>query len=177
MAIISGFVIFVLVIVISLVLYSVVYEDEDEFVDPSIKSSGISLYYIGTLKITNQHLLPEVLQTESEDSRNLSKQLSNLLTHVYISSPALSRYFISASVLAFSNSSVTACYQLQFSSPISDLDIQRYTLSQEMLINVLQQHIYDLEDTGQKSLEVDPLSLTLKESRNFSVQCDIPKAV
>ncbi|XP_074839615.1 TPA-induced transmembrane protein isoform X2 [Carettochelys insculpta] len=78
-----------LVIIMSLILYSVVYIDEDEYWDPGSVSSGNYRNFSGTLKIK--------CAAESASHEALTKRLID----VYSSSPALGRYFNSAQVDSF----------------------------------------------------------------------------
>ncbi|XP_041887468.1 TPA-induced transmembrane protein isoform X4 [Corvus kubaryi] len=90
MVITTIFLVIFLVILISLILYSNVYTDEDDYWDPDeLLSSGSFHNFSGTLEL--MCVLPHF---SSED-------ITKRLTEVYSSSPALGRYFRSAQVISF----------------------------------------------------------------------------
>uniref|UniRef100_A0A8C8R7L5 TPA-induced transmembrane protein n=1 Tax=Pelusios castaneus TaxID=367368 RepID=A0A8C8R7L5_9SAUR len=155
MIIASVFLTLLLVIIMSLILYSEIYIDEDEYWSPESVSSGNYRNFSGTLKFQCP-----VLSAYSED-------LTKRLTDIYSSSPALGRYFISAQVDSFSEENDTALYQLVFSLPAVADELMKYTLSAEFVLNVLRQDIYDQEDPyDQESskctkMRLDPASLTV----------------
>ncbi|XP_051483589.1 TPA-induced transmembrane protein isoform X3 [Apus apus] len=129
MVITTVFLVFFLVILISLILYS------------------------RTLELMCH--LPHLL---SEDI------ITNRLTDVYSSSPALGRYFRSAQLINFSNESSTVFYQLKFSVPPSTEGFMENTMNPDFIRNVLRQNIYDEDDPGTSEcnrLMLDPTSLTL----------------
>ncbi|XP_040438994.1 TPA-induced transmembrane protein isoform X3 [Falco naumanni] len=91
MVITAIFLVFFLVIFISLVLYSNVYIDEDDYWDPdALLNSGNCRNFSGTLELMCG--LPHLF----------SEDITKRLTDVYSSSPALGRYFRSAQVVYFS---------------------------------------------------------------------------
>ncbi|XP_051483580.1 TPA-induced transmembrane protein isoform X2 [Apus apus] len=146
MVITTVFLVFFLVILISLILYSNVYTDEDDYWDPdALLNSGNFRNFSGTLELMCH--LPHLL---SEDI------ITNRLTDVYSSSPALGRYF--------SNESSTVFYQLKFSVPPSTEGFMENTMNPDFIRNVLRQNIYDEDDPGTSEcnrLMLDPTSLTL----------------
>ncbi|MGH0143081.1 UNVERIFIED_CONTAM: hypothetical protein FKN15_077673 [Acipenser sinensis] len=146
--------------VIGLVLYSVVYVDEDEKIDKTLHV--VSRYYNGTLRIVNQEFTPELLLPKSQKSEFLSGQLKDMLSRLYSSSPALGRYFVNAGLNSFSNGSVTAYYWLKFEIPSEHSKLIKYTLSEEVLVNVFRQHLYDQELEENRNLHIDPSSLSLQ---------------
>lgn len=152
MVITTIFLVILLVILISLILYSNVYIDEDDYWDPPL-SSGNFHNFSGTLELKCS--LP---QFSSED-------ITERLTEVYRSSPALGRYFRSAQVISFSNESSTVIYQLVFSLPPSTEGFMENTMNPDFIQNILRQNIYD-EDTLNPGtsecdrLKLDPTSLT-----------------
>nr|XP_006116882.1 TPA-induced transmembrane protein [Pelodiscus sinensis]XP_014425836.1 TPA-induced transmembrane protein [Pelodiscus sinensis]XP_014425837.1 TPA-induced transmembrane protein [Pelodiscus sinensis] len=155
MVISSIFLGLLLVIIMSLILYSVVYTDEDEYWDHESVSSGNYRNFSGTLKI------------KCATQLDSSEALTNRLIDVYSSSPALGRYFTFAQVDPFSNENATAVYKLVFSLPLAPDELLKYTLSAEFVMNVLRQNIYDQEDSYDQEesectqLRLDPAFLTL----------------
>ncbi|XP_013805505.1 TPA-induced transmembrane protein [Apteryx mantelli] len=156
MLIAAIFIVLFLVILISLVLYSNVYTDEDDYWDPdALLHSGNYRNFSGKFKLKCG--LPHLF----------SEDITKRLTDVYSSSPALGRYFRSAQVVYFSNESATVFYQLEFSVPPSTEGFMENTMNPEFIRNVLRQNIYDEEDTLHHGtsectkLKLDPTSLTL----------------
>ncbi|XP_051635974.1 TPA-induced transmembrane protein homolog isoform X2 [Manacus candei] len=93
MVITAIFLVIFLVILISLILYSNVYTDEDDYWDPdALLNSGNFHNFSGTLELMCG--LPHFF----------SEDITKRLTEVYSSSPALGRYFRSAQVISFSSS-------------------------------------------------------------------------
>ncbi|KAK6485823.1 TPA-induced transmembrane protein [Huso huso] len=160
MCILSVFILLAIATVIGLVLYSVVYVDEDEKIDKTLYV--VSRYYNGTLRIVNQEFTPELLLPKSQKSEFLSGQLKDMLSRLYSSSPALGRYFVNAGLNSFSNGSVTAYYWLKFEIPSEHSKMIKYTLSEEVLVNVFRQHLYDQELEENRNLHIDPSSLSLQ---------------
>ncbi|XP_067402506.1 TPA-induced transmembrane protein [Emydura macquarii macquarii] len=155
MVISSAFLVLLLVIIMSLILYSEVYIDEDEYWTPESVSSGNYRNFSGMLKVQ--------CAAQSAYSEDLTKRLID----VYSSSPALGRYFISAQVDNFSEENATALYQLVFSLPSEADEFMKHTMSAEFVMNVLRQNIYDQEDPYDQEasecakIRLDPASLTL----------------
>ncbi|XP_009504988.2 TPA-induced transmembrane protein [Phalacrocorax carbo] len=156
MVITTIFLVFFLVILISLILYSNVYTDEDDYWDPdALRNSGNCRNFSGTLELMCG--LPHLF----------SEEITKRLTDVYSSSPALGRYFRSAQVVYFSNESSTVFYQLEFSVPPSTEGFMENTMNPDFIRNVLRQNIYDEDDTSNPGtsecnrLKLDPNSLTL----------------
>ncbi|XP_074890188.1 TPA-induced transmembrane protein [Buteo buteo] len=156
MVITTIFLVFFLVIVISLFLYSNVYTDEDDYWDAdALLGSGNRCNFSGTLELMCG--LPHLF----------SEDITKRLTDVYSSSPALGRYFRSAQVVYFSNESSTVFYQLEFSVPPSTEGFMENIMNPDFIRNVLRQNIYDEDDTFNPGtsecnrLMLDPTSLTL----------------
>uniref|UniRef100_A0A803V0F9 Chromosome 3 open reading frame 52 n=1 Tax=Ficedula albicollis TaxID=59894 RepID=A0A803V0F9_FICAL len=154
MVITAIFLVIFLVILISLILYSNIYTDEDDYWDPDeLLSTGIFHNFSGTLELMCG--LPHF------SSENITKKLAE----VYSSSPALGRYFRSAQVISFSNESSTVNYQLVFSVPPSTEEFMENSMNPDFIRNILRQNIYD-EDTLNPGtsecvrLKLDPASLT-----------------
>ncbi|XP_075624057.1 TPA-induced transmembrane protein isoform X1 [Balearica regulorum gibbericeps] len=156
MVITTIFLVLFLVILISLILYSNVYTDEDDYWDPdALLNSGNCRNFSGTLELMCG--LPHLF----------SEDITKRLTDVYSSSPALGRYFRSAQVVYFSNESSTVFYQLEFSVPPAAEGFMENMMNSDFIRNVLRQNIYDEEDTFTHGtsecdrLKLDPTSLTL----------------
>ncbi|XP_033930424.1 TPA-induced transmembrane protein [Melopsittacus undulatus] len=156
MVITTIFLVFFLVILISLILYSNVYIDEDDYWDAdALLNSGNCRSFSGTLELMCglQHLF----------SDNITKKL----TDVYSSSLALGRYFRSAQVVSFSNENSTVFYQLEFSVPPPTEGFMENTMNPDFIKNILRQNIYDEDDVSNpgtsecNELKFDPTSLTL----------------
>ncbi|XP_071613327.1 TPA-induced transmembrane protein isoform X2 [Heliangelus exortis] len=156
MVITTIFLVFFLVILISLILYSNVYTDEDDYWDPdALLNSGNRHNFSGTLELKCG--LPQLF----------SEDITKRLTDVYSSSPALGRYFRSAQVHYFSNESSTVFYKLEFSVPPSAEGFMENTMNPNFIRNVLRQNIYDEDDTFSpgtsecNGLKLDPASVTI----------------
>ncbi|XP_061206613.1 TPA-induced transmembrane protein [Neopsephotus bourkii] len=156
MVIATIFLVFFLVILISLILYSNVYTDEDDYWDAdALLNSGNCRSFSGTLELMCG--LP----------RLFSEDIAKKLTDVYSSSPALGRYFRSAQVVSFSNENSTVFYQLEFSVPPPTEGFMENTMNPDFIKNILRQNIYDEDDISNpgtsecNKLKFDPTSLTL----------------
>ncbi|XP_005502654.2 TPA-induced transmembrane protein [Columba livia] len=156
MVITTIFLVFFLVILISLILYSNVYTDEDDYWDPdALLNSGNYRNFSGTFKL--------MCGLPHHFSENITKRLID----IYSSSPALGRYFRSPPVVYFSNESSTVFYQLEFSVPPSTEEFMENTMNPDFIRNVLLQSIYDEDDTFNpgtsecNKLKIDLTSLTL----------------
>ncbi|KAJ1119231.1 hypothetical protein NDU88_007417 [Pleurodeles waltl] len=148
MAIASGFLILVFVTVISLIMYSTIYSDDDGY---ESLLNGSSQYYTGTLKISDQ----------CTNSEALSEQLTERIADVYKTSPALGHYFTSAKVVSLSEDNNIATYHLQFTVPPEASNFLKYTMSEEFVGGVLRQDVYDQEHTDCTPVLLDPSSITL----------------
>ncbi|XP_053167045.1 TPA-induced transmembrane protein [Hemicordylus capensis] len=168
MIITSIFLTFVLVIVLSLTLYSVIYIDEDEYWHPELIASGNHHNFSGIIKINCDK--PDLLLAESAyDSYQLSEHLSKKLIDVYSHSPALGRYFITAEVISFSYRNNTASYNLCFRVPPETEEFMEYRMNKKFVLNILRQNIYDqegmynLDVPGCSIMTLDPTSLSLTQ--------------
>ncbi|XP_062906679.1 suppressor of tumorigenicity 14 protein homolog [Mobula hypostoma] len=132
---------------------------DDDFIDPNLKIHGTPRYYIGSIKISNYSFTPGLVMPQSKDFY-LSKTLKNMLNHLYTTSPALRYYFVDSDVFSFSHGSAIAYFWLQFALPKEQDLLVKYTLSIEVLINVLRQHL-QTGDVG-KIMKTEPSSLTLQ---------------
>uniref|UniRef100_A0A8D0DH67 Chromosome 3 open reading frame 52 n=1 Tax=Salvator merianae TaxID=96440 RepID=A0A8D0DH67_SALMN len=157
------FLFLIFVIILSLILYSGRYIDEDEYWDSESIASGIRCNFSGILKIhctKPDPLLPNL--TYNLLSENLNKRL----TDVYIFSPALGRYFLSAEVISFSAENSTASYHLWFSVPPETEEFMKFRMSKTFVMNVLRQSIYDqneMDIPGCTNATMDPTSVSLSE--------------
>ncbi|XP_015197530.2 TPA-induced transmembrane protein homolog isoform X2 [Lepisosteus oculatus] len=156
MVILLVFIVLATTFALSLVLYSVVYEDEDEKFN--LESFVVPLCYNGTLRLVNNTF------EDSEQHQALSRVLEEKLSGLYSSSPALGRYFSNVTIHNFSNNSVSTSYWLRFMVPQEHNQLVRYTLSEEVVLNIFRQYVYDQEPEVEERLKIDPLSLTLKAS-------------
>ncbi|XP_028978159.1 TPA-induced transmembrane protein [Esox lucius] len=147
----------------SIVFCSVIHKDLDETYDSSL--FVLPLCFNGSFQLTNQVFTPELLSPASNQSRFLSSQLKQKLTVLYSSSPALGRYFSSAGISSFRNGSVIVDYWLRFLVPVDNAELQRFTLSREMVLNVFRQSVYDQEPETEHPLDILPSSLDMQVAR------------
>ncbi|XP_029923028.1 TPA-induced transmembrane protein [Myripristis murdjan] len=159
MAIVFLFLIILAVIAISLVLCTVIHVDVDEEYDRSLFK--IPRFFNGSFQLTNQVFTAELLTPSSNQSQALSAELQEKLANLYKSSPALGRYFSEAEIYAFRNGSVIAEYQLKFVMPADHDQLEKFTLSREVVFNVLRQFLYDQETEETEPMYIDPVSLTM----------------
>ncbi|KAM4628332.1 TPA-induced transmembrane protein homolog [Polymixia lowei] len=159
MVIIFIFVLILVVIGISLILCTVIHEDVDEKFDPS--SFEFPRYFNGSFRLTNQIFTDELLSPSSNQSKALSTELQEKLADLYRASHALGRYFSKAEIFAFRNGSVIAQYQLKFLMPELNAELKKFTLSREVVYNVLRQFLYDQETDHPDPLYIDPASLDM----------------
>lgn len=59
------------------------------------------------------------------------------------------------------NGSVIAEYQLKFVMPAEHDQLEKFTLSREVVFNVLRQFLYDQETEETEPMYIDPVSLTM----------------
>ncbi|XP_059506251.1 suppressor of tumorigenicity 14 protein homolog isoform X1 [Stegostoma tigrinum] len=128
---------------------------DDDFIDPKLKIYGISQYYIGSVKTSKYSLTHEPMILHC---KNYSLVLKDMLWQLYNKSPATGYYFVDSGVFQCSN--VTTYFWLQFALPKEHDLLIKYTLSVEMLLNVLRQHLY--LDGKVKNIEVEPSSVKLR---------------
>ncbi|XP_043849424.1 TPA-induced transmembrane protein [Dromiciops gliroides] len=149
MAIVSVFISLILVILIGIFIHEASYSDEDE---NEILELSSNKTFLVTLKI------PEECITEED---TLSNELSERLTMVYSSSPALSRYFASVEIADSSSDNSTETYHLHFAVPSEDDDFMQYMMSEELVLGILRQNFHDESLPACKTLGIDPASLSL----------------
>ncbi|XP_051870208.1 suppressor of tumorigenicity 14 protein homolog isoform X2 [Pristis pectinata] len=133
---------------------------DDEFIDPKLKTHGIPRYYIGSMKISKYSFTPELMMPQSKNFTSLSNTLKIMLKQVYTTSPALGYYFVDSDIFSFSHGSVIAYYWLQFALPEEQDLLIKYTLSIEVLINILRQHLHTAD--VRRIMEIEPSSVTLQ---------------
>ncbi|XP_012972321.1 TPA-induced transmembrane protein isoform X1 [Mesocricetus auratus] len=150
MVIVTIFLCFTLVIIISLCLIGVTYIDEDENEIPELSSN--KTFFI-MLKI------PE----ECVNEEGLHHLLTKRLTDMYRESPSLSRYFTSAEIMDFSVENATVTYHLQFGVPAEDDGFMDYMMSEELVLGIIRQNFHDKNVSSCESLGLDPESLLLYE--------------
>lgn len=148
MAIVSIFLCFTIVVIISLCLVGVTYIDEDENEMPELSSN--KTFFI-ELKI------PEECANEEELHHLLTKRL----TDMYRQSPALNRFFTSADIMDFSVENATVTYHLQFGVPSEDDDFMKYMMSEELVLGIMRQSFHDKNLSTCENLGLDPESLLL----------------
>lgn len=147
------------VILLSLYLCSVIYEDPDENYDPRL--FDVHWNFSVNFRLPNLNFTEDILSLASNDSHPLAAELQSKLDHVYTTSPALGRYFLNSQVYKFSDSPLTAWMKLIFLLPAAEKDqLTRFTLSRDMIYNILRQFLYDQEDTSDR-MYVEPASLKM----------------
>lgn len=159
MVILFIIVVIIAVILISLALCTVLYEDVDEKFDSSL--FDVPRYFNGTFRLPNQNFTEEFLSLSSNKSQEVAAELQEKLADFYRTSSALGRYFSTAEIYDFRNASVIAEYKLTFVMPADEQDqLRNFTLSREMVYNVLRQFLYD-QEAEESGLYIDPGSLTM----------------
>lgn len=144
------FITIALVIGISIIVCAVGHDDEDEKYDKS--SFVVPRFFKG-----NFTLDAKSFHSDTQDEETII-ELTQQLTGVYNSSPALERYFSSVTINNLQNT--TGQFKLKFMMPLEHDELIRYTLSLKMVKNVLLQHLYD-RDTGD-SFYIKPTSLHME---------------
>ncbi|XP_067102506.1 TPA-induced transmembrane protein homolog [Osmerus mordax] len=151
--------IFVLILV-SWALCTVIHEDVDEKYD--LASFTVPQYFNGSFQLPNTIFSAELLSSQSNKTQPLSIELQKKLSDFYHHSPALGRYFSMAEIQGFRNGSVVAKYRLSFLMPEQHDQLKLFTLSREVVYNVLRQHLYDQEPEKEGVLYIDPASLEME---------------
>ncbi|XP_067275825.1 ST14 transmembrane serine protease matriptase a [Pseudorasbora parva] len=82
------------------------------------KDLKLQKIYTGTLRITNQDFVDAYENPESPEFQNLAKQVKSQLKSMYSESTLLSKYYLDSRVLAFSEGSVIAYYESDFTVPV-----------------------------------------------------------
>ncbi|KAM6973022.1 ST14 transmembrane serine protease matriptase a [Aplochiton taeniatus] len=83
------------------------------------KDERIKKIYSGSMRITNQVFEDTYENSSSPEFKALAAQVVTQLKQIYTKTPQLSKYYVSASVQAFSEGSVIAYYLSEFSVPAS----------------------------------------------------------
>ncbi|XP_013868225.1 TPA-induced transmembrane protein [Austrofundulus limnaeus] len=141
----------VAVILISMAVCAALHEDEDEKFDRSLFT--VPRHFNGSFQISSQPV-----SNETQVLVDLQDKLSDL----YKSSPALGRYFSQAHTFPFRNESAVVLYQLTFVLPEEQQEeLRNFTLSLEVVRNVLRQFLYDQDPGDSGSAFIDPASLKM----------------
>ncbi|KAK7151499.1 hypothetical protein R3I94_007975 [Phoxinus phoxinus] len=82
------------------------------------KDLNLQKIYTGSLRITNQAFVNEYENPDSAEFQDLAKQVSSQLKLMYSESPLLSKYYVGSRVQAFSEGSVIAYYESDFTVPV-----------------------------------------------------------
>ncbi|XP_041920674.1 TPA-induced transmembrane protein [Alosa sapidissima] len=146
----------VLVIILSIGLNIALYKDLDEKYD--ISSFVVPRIFDGNLSVN------QTFSRNTTALHDLATQLQDKINAFYHSSDALARYFRHARIKTLRNGSVIVDFCLAFHMPLDSDQLQRYTLSQEMVSSVLRQHLYD-QDTrgGGDPLYILPTSVRIQD--------------
>lgn len=153
-------VVIVAVVLISLRVCAAIHEDVDEKFDPLLFI--IPLNFNGSFQLPNQVFTEDLFMFSSNESQSLSADLQEKLSDLYRASPALGRYFSTAEIFALRNGSVIADYQLTFLLPEEQQEeLRTFTLSREMVYNVLRQFLYDQETDQTSPMYIYPRSLLM----------------
>ncbi|XP_063060862.1 TPA-induced transmembrane protein [Engraulis encrasicolus] len=150
--------VFILVIILSIYLSTVIYSDPDEKFD--VSSFVVLRVFSGSVSMVNQNF--------TKDNATLHEhaiRLQNKLNQVYTSSHALARYFNTSRVKTLRPGSLIIDFCLQFRMPLDSDQLVRYTLSSEMVSNVLRQHLYeeDMDSEADDPQRVLPTSVTIQD--------------
>ncbi|XP_068581022.1 TPA-induced transmembrane protein [Cebidichthys violaceus] len=148
------------VIAISLAMCAAIHVDRDDNFDSLLFKVPRS--FNGSFRLPNRVFTEELYTLSSNESQALAADLQRKLADVYRSSPALGRYFSEAEIQAFRNGSVIADYQLTFLMPEEQQDqLRNFTLSREMVYNVVRQFLYDQEADESGQMYIAPVSLNM----------------
>ncbi|KAK7160805.1 hypothetical protein R3I93_008467 [Phoxinus phoxinus] len=82
------------------------------------KDLNLQKIYTGSLRITNQAFVNEYENPDSAEFQDLAKQVSSQLKLMYSESPLLTKYYVGSRVQAFSEGSVIAYYESDFTVPV-----------------------------------------------------------
>ncbi|KAM3615813.1 uncharacterized protein V6R79_008222 [Siganus canaliculatus] len=152
------------VIVISLLLCSATQQDVDEKFDPS--TFKVPLLFNGSFQLPNLAFTEQLFNISSNESQGLTAHFQTKLADLYSSSPALGRYFSEADIYAFREGSVFADFRLVFVVPEEKQDeLRNFTVSREMVYNVLRQFLYDQTPDESDPMYIDPVSLIILPSQ------------
>ncbi|KAM4044665.1 TPA-induced transmembrane protein [Anomaloglossus baeobatrachus] len=125
------------VTILSLILYSNIYIDEDEKNLANL-SSNSTCSYTGFVNVTNPCLWDSWIKNET--------LIQEKITEIYSASPFLKYFFIAAKVNYNSIlKDKTAVIHLDFKRPSKSM---KYLISMELVEGILRQDMYDLERTA-----------------------------
>ncbi|CAL9683833.1 unnamed protein product [Knipowitschia caucasica] len=154
------FLVVILIIFISLALCRVIYEDPDERYDPTQFDALRNVS--GSFRLPNLNSTEELLNMTTSMSRALAAELESKLDEVYTNSSALGRYFMRSHIYQFSSVPVQAWFLLLFRMREEEGgQLSRYTLSRELLYNVLRQFLYEQEVGPSHHMYILPSSLNM----------------
>ncbi|XP_053311894.1 uncharacterized protein LOC128473668 [Spea bombifrons] len=127
----------IILITISLTLYSCVYIDEDEImhVDSIAKKSIFT--FMGHLKLTDSSICDHIPRNQTG--------IKTMVASVYQTSPALQHYFLTAEVKYLTNAEEnrTAVFKLDFKRPMKTRIFLKHAINEDFLTSVLRQRTYD----------------------------------
>ncbi|XP_018101957.1 TPA-induced transmembrane protein homolog isoform X2 [Xenopus laevis] len=144
-----------LVVIISLVVYTNNYVDEDEYQDVALNMEKSMYTFTGSLTIKDNCVLEPLRINETTLQQRIEK--------VYSVSPALHPYFVSAEVKdLLIGENTSANLRLNFSMPSANQDERKYKMSKEFVGGILRQDIYDEENSQcqNSSVFLDPFQVT-----------------
>ncbi|KAJ0063971.1 hypothetical protein NL108_014493 [Boleophthalmus pectinirostris] len=146
---------------ISLAVCRALYEDIDDKYDPT--QFGMCRDFSGSVQLPNFNSSEELPNLTSDGSQSLTRELENKLNVLYRDSPALGRYFIKSQIYEFSDGPVTALFRLMFRMPEEEEggQLEHFTLSKEMVYNVLRQFLYDQELDPSDHMYIETTSLNI----------------
>ncbi|XP_066465239.1 TPA-induced transmembrane protein isoform X2 [Eleutherodactylus coqui] len=146
------FILLLFITIISLILYSNVYIDEDEHNLTNLSSNG-TCSYIGFVSVTNPYLWDLWIKNET--------LFQERITSIYSKSTFLNYFFLAAKVNYNSTEEdKSVILHLDFAKPSKSM---KYPISIELLEGLLRQNMYDLEKYERQD------SHNLKESLQVTV--------
>uniref|UniRef100_A0A3B4A3A9 SEA domain-containing protein n=2 Tax=Periophthalmus magnuspinnatus TaxID=409849 RepID=A0A3B4A3A9_9GOBI len=122
--------------------------------------------FSGSFRLPNFNFTEELLNLTSNGSPSLTAELENKLDGLFRDSPALGRYFSRSQIYHYSDGPVTALFRLMFRMPEEKEEeeggqLTHFTLSWEMIYNVLRQFLYDQEVDPSDHTYIEPASLNI----------------
>ncbi|KAM9318521.1 ST14 transmembrane serine protease matriptase a isoform 2-T3 [Pholidichthys leucotaenia] len=123
------------------------------------KHDRVKRIYTGSMRITNQAFVEDYENSNSSEFMMMAKQVTSQLKVIYSKSPQLAKYYVGSSVQAFSEGSVIAYYQSEFSVPVG----------QEASVDRAMSDINNLVDKYQRTLHRPPNALTFENVMNSVV--------
>ncbi|XP_017271772.1 TPA-induced transmembrane protein isoform X2 [Kryptolebias marmoratus] len=142
-------VVIVVVVIVSMAVCSALHKDEDESYDSLLFT--VPQRFNGSFQLSSKLL---------SDEAQVLEDLQHKLDDLYRSSPALGRYFLEVETLRNKTSDIL--YSLTFKLPEDGLEeLRNFTLSREMVQNVLRQYLYDQDPDDSGGMFIDPVSLRM----------------